>query len=569
MKFGMNRLVLFAASLSVASGAAALGVAGCKKTPQVAFTLDVPADLAPPAAWYEVAVFGETSCAAVAPSLQGGIPDVGPRKRVAFRSGSVAPPLGDLPRGKYAFAAVARADDCGVVAAGCADVDVASANAIRITLDAVSSPAGACAAGGVCRDARCVPGTDNSDPTLGAGCTLDLLGAGPLGDPLTVSGTAVSAPAIAATDTGFVLGYREFSPFDGVARLTTIPIDNGGGLLAAQVTGLNTCANSDESDGTGLGFGAGSGVVAVSRPPCGGVGGVDLFSIDAAGTVQMSGFSGQAGASVTLSNAHALALRPGTSGYLLGFTGDGTARVVSGSGVVFSNASSTFGGAGAQEAWVAASDKVVALLAGSAGGSAPPPPLDAGDEAGAADAAPLAAAGDASSGRGTLHLNVVAAGADLAALPGPVDFPGTWASLAALGTRVVVASDGVVPGKPVAWRVFDLGGATAAASDGFTTDGAGDVLYADVALHQDRILFAVERPGSIAVVVYDHAATAPAFLRQVVLGVDPRVPSLATVRDGRLAIAASDTRVAVVWTTGKTLTQNDAVGGYAVFACTP
>jgi hypothetical protein len=41
------------------------------------------------------------------------------------------------------------------------------------------------------------------------------------------------------------------------------------------------------------------------------------------------------------------------------------------------------------------------------------------------------------------------------------------------------------------------------------------------------------------------------------------------VRDGRLAIAASDTRVAVVWTTGKTLTQNDAVGGYAVFACTP
>jgi hypothetical protein len=34
-----------------------------------------------------------------------------------------------------------------------------------------------------------------------------------------------------------------------------------------------------------------------------------------------------------------------------------------------------------------------------------------------------------------------------------------------------------------------------------------------------------------------------------------------------VAIAASATRVIVVWATGSTLDQNDPVGGYAVYAC--
>ena len=33
------------------------------------------------------------------------------------------------------------------------------------------------------------------------------------------------------------------------------------------------------------------------------------------------------------------------------------------------------------------------------------------------------------------------------------------------------------------------------------------------------------------------------------------------------AVAASDTRVAVVWGTGQALTSDDDVGGYALFAC--
>jgi len=111
------------------------------------------------------------------------------------------------------------------------------------------------------------------------------------------------------------------------------------------------------------------------------------------------------------------------------------------------------------------------------------------------------------------------------------------------------------------------------ASDGIVVDGAGKVAYADIALVQDRMFFAVEKVGTtpnpsiISVYAYAQATTTPALKRRVVLNDDSRIPTLTAVRDGLVAIAASDTRVAVVWTAGKTLTDKDAVGGYAVFAC--
>ena len=49
-----------------------------------------------------------------------------------------------------------------------------------------------------------------------------------------------------------------------------------------------------------------------------------------------------------------------------------------------------------------------------------------------------------------------------------------------------------------------------------------DVLYADVAFHQDHMFFAVERAGSISLVAFNHATTTPAFVRQISLGSDPR-----------------------------------------------
>jgi hypothetical protein len=91
----------------------------------------------------------------------------------------------------------------------------------------------------------------------------------------------------------------------------------------------------------------------------------------------------------------------------------------------------------------------------------------------------------------------------------------------------------------------------------------------DVAFHADRVLFAAEQPGALSVVVYDRASTSPTFLGSVLLSDDARIPAQDTVRDGRLAITASDSRVLIAWITATTLGPDDPVGGYAVYACAP
>jgi hypothetical protein len=41
------------------------------------------------------------------------------------------------------------------------------------------------------------------------------------------------------------------------------------------------------------------------------------------------------------------------------------------------------------------------------------------------------------------------------------------------------------------------------------------------------------------------------------------------VRDGRVAVAMSDTQLLVVWLTATDLGPDDPVGGYALYACAP
>ena len=73
--------------------------------------------------------------------------------------------------------------------------------------------------------------------------------------------------------------------------------------------------------------------------------------------------------------------------------------------------------------------------------------------------------------------------------------------------------------------------------------------------------------SAIWLFAYTSASTTPTFKRSLSLTADPRIPAHNFVRDGLIAVAASDTRVAIVWTSGKTLTDKDPVGGYAVYAC--
>ena len=91
---------------------------------------------------------------------------------------------------------------------------------MSITMNALLSPKGACAAGETCSAGRCAPSTNPDDPGIGAGCSMQLVGAGPFGVPLNLGGDVASAPAVAVTETGFLVAYREYDPAQGIARLT-------------------------------------------------------------------------------------------------------------------------------------------------------------------------------------------------------------------------------------------------------------------------------------------------------------------------------------------------------------
>ncbi len=147
-------------------------------------------------------------------------------------------------------------------------------------------------------------------------------------------------------------------------------------------------------------------------------------------------------------------------------------------------------------------------------------------------------------------------------------FPGVWGAVAALGTRVMVVSDGGGSVRSVTYRTFDLDRSPTADTNGFSVEGAGTVSNADVTLVANRAFIASLKPGAVSLNVLKDAATTPLPLREVNFSKLPRIPSVSLVRDGRVAVAATLNRVIVAWTTAKVLTANDAAGGYAVFACT-
>ncbi len=221
------------------------------------------------------------------------------------------------------------------------------------------------------------------------------------------------------------------------------------------------------------------------------------------------------------------------------------------SGLTTRGAPAALGGPPPQTlAQVVSTDQMLALLWAS-------PAADAGD-GGSAD--------DAAAGASMLNLFLGASFSDAGA---PLAIPGAWGALAAEGRRAFVLSATPFDGSAVTWTAVDMSAQAPAASDSFPLPAQGPAAGGDISFHGDRMILAAEQPGSIAVAVYDHASTTPTALRNLLMSDDPRVPPQSTVRDGRVAIAASDSRVAVAWVTGTTLLPNDAVGGYAVYACSP
>lgn len=559
--------------------ARALAVVGasavaCGGNPKVSLRLSLPADIVDQAAWFEVGAFENATCAAISPMLGNGVPE-GSTARVAFRrEDAVGPKMGDIPNGRYAFGAVARDEECTILAAGCVERDVGDTDQVEVALSAVAEKSGTCKNGATCQAATCIPANDNANPSVGAGCSLELLGAGPLVAAIGGEGTSMSAPSIASTSTGFIVAYREVDPSGSSARLVLLPIDFGGGALRAETPGLpNRCESSIETDGIGLVVRADEGRVVLARPPCGATPALELLNFGTTsaadpGRPTLGKFlvsSSPNETPVALGPARSAAARP--SGEVVVFTEGGVARIANidaEQGIVGPNG--TFGGtSGITHAWVAANDKILALLA--AGG---PQALSGSPDAGS-DGGTEPVSGEEALLRLLVVPSTTAANEIDAqrSLPrAPIVFPGTWGSLAAFGGRAIVLSDGSGPGTSVVYRAFDLDKDTPADTNGFSVEGTGTVTAGDVAVVENHAFFVALKQNEIALHAYDNASTTLTPLRSVAFATEPRISAINTVRDGRVAIAASESRVAVAWTTAKVLGKYDRPGGYAVFACT-
>jgi len=547
----------------------------CSRSP-LGLEVSVPSSLSGSTVWLEIGAFRESSCVTLQPMLEGGLPE-GFVSRLAFKKGDpAAPTFGRIPNATYAFAGVARDENCAIIAAGCSEVDVGDVDNVSITLGPVGTPRGQCPGGTICEAARCLPAKDSSSSTVGAGCSLELLGAGPLANTSGQEGTVVSAPAIAATADGFVLVYRELDPGVG-ARLVLQPLDNSGGALRAERPGLpgRCIASADvERDGVGIAINDGAGTVVLSKAAC--------TNDPPDPALELLAFNVGAGSQLALGqlfespspngvDVRLGAARPSTAratSNLVVFTEKGVAKIATvnrDKGILGPNG--TFGGTNVTDAWVSASDKALAFLSVGPGDPGATPG-DAGADAG--NEGPIGSQTDT-----TLRLLMLPANTDVQTVATnttrPITFPGTFGSIATTGSRVIVLTDGSGPGRSVLYRAFDLGQETEADTNGFSIEGSAKVTAGDITILGNRAYMAALQQGQVALQVFNNATTAltPVSGQPVLFSKQTRISGINNVRDGSVAVAASPTRVAVVWTTAKELGANDPAGGYAVFACTP
>jgi hypothetical protein len=411
----------------------ALGSA-CKG--DVGLTVTLPSGVGEKALWIEVGAFKEGHCDALRPMLGNGVP-AGATVRLAFKKDEGGPKLGDLPNGNYAIAATARAQDCTVLAAGCNDEDIGSASNVTVNMAKPDGdPRGTCPAGASCQAASCVPANDNADPSVGAGCSLELLGSGPLAKPIAnpAEGTQMSAPAIAVTSTGFIIAYREVG--GSGARITLLPIDFAGGAGQPERPPLpNPCSTNDQQDGVGLIVNSDNALMTLTKPPCGAKPELQLLNFKAVpddnGQLQVGKFYVSAspnGQQVSLGAAKSAALIGGRNMVAFNENGEGRVAYIDPTkGIVGPNGS--FGATtGVTDTWLVGNSSVMALLAASGGTAAPLLP-DGGID-------PSAPAGG---GTSTMNLLLLPPGTTADQISAenntpraPITFPGAWASMAAL-----------------------------------------------------------------------------------------------------------------------------------------
>lgn len=371
----------------------------------------------------------------------------------------------------------------------------------------------------------------------------------PIGDGATVSG-----PAVVATDTGFIIGYREVTAAGDAGRVVLFPMNKEGANGPPVYQATAECPGAAITDSVAMAIHPEAappymGMVAVTRPPCptdatnpnqpmltlvrfkksGG-----LLDNGASDPAAFSFFGATGDPAGSIASPHGLARKPGSAQFNL-----------------------TYSQGGSGKTWYVTTPQTIT--------SVPFPFPDTGVTssitASSADLL-LEAAVVSDGGAGN---KVVVRTTPTTGTATSTDRASAAAIAAAVtGSRGIIASRSSVGG--VSWAVVDATGADIAAGTLSNSPPHKDGF--DVTTLGTNLLLAQGAASSIDLFrIANVNATPETDPSRTVSLTSSDAPSLASFDGNQVAIAAVGDRVIVTWVSRKQLVAGDPTGGYAVYAC--
>lgn len=498
------------------------------------------------------------------------------RVRKVVKAKSALPEVGDLPKEKFGFAAILRDEECGVIGFGCTNADLENTKKIIVAVRAWATPAGkndpsayctpltggGCGPGLSCVSGNCKKVNDDD----AGGCTLSVAAGGKLPVPL-VPGARVTGPAITATDTGFVMAYRDQDTESAALRTIVYYVSDAGAPESPVAFDLLGCVGKEPTDGVGAAYAGGFGLVTTSLPNCDstkGAGAVFL-PFDDLGLV-----SGAAGPQNPLSNE--LTMGPVSS-------------VAPGSSendfeVIFRSVTSA--PAIERAVWHGSNFKEGVTIVRPFGDGDFPYALVATSPQVRAFLAPISAT--------ETQILIGSRVSDTLQTLGTVSFPvaASWAAMTAWSDRVAA----VVPASSgVTLKVAELGSAAGESGSPVTeivpsaTIGTGASTFAVLAALRTHLFIAQARAGGITLHHLQDAtgniittsgggsgdsgsdAGGGSGSESIELQTNLGEATLANFSGTQLAMAAARNRIGIVWLTKPKLADGDPTGGWALLKC--
>lgn len=381
---------------------------------------------------------------------------------------------------------------------------------------------------------ECPPGAG----ACGSVCGLALVASGKLPDPIAPT-ARLTGPSVIGTDDGFAVGYREQ---DGsTLRALLLSLSDSGTLGTPSSFDLAGCSSVVPTDGTGLAYADGSGMLVTSLPNCGTGAGAVFIPFDSKGTVgAASGPKNAAFSSLTVAAQGSVA--PATGKQELDFvyrvvssSGDVVERVVM-QGTVFKASvpiAHPFGDGPSDFGMVATSAEVRALL------------------------------GSKSSG---LELQIGAKTSDALQSAGTFALPA--AKLAALAAWDLRAAVLIPTASGVSWHAYELGTGASELGKGELPLPSASALA--LAVRGNHMIAAAAAQKQIVVLRQAGAKTLPFTGTEkttLISGELGNGASTAAFDGTHLALAAARNRVAVVWLTKHALEAGQPTGGWALLEC--